>query len=199
MHRTPLMRPAVGIGLLILAGACAAHTGTDAGTHHGFSAGLLHPFAGLDHLVAALAIGLWSGLRAPADRLRSLAVPVIFALALILGTGLPALGVEPPVFEPLIAASLLTVGLALAARGTPTAPLAMLAAVAFGLPHGAAHGAALPAAAAIAGMLLGTALLLVLGHWLGGRARAGQSTWPRAAGLLTAGLGLGLITSLIRL
>ena len=38
-----------------------AHTGSDIST--GIGAGLFHPLTGLDHLLLAVAIGLWAGLR----------------------------------------------------------------------------------------------------------------------------------------
>ena len=38
--------------------AALAHTGVDAGMHHGFMTGFMHPLTGLDHLAAMLAVGL---------------------------------------------------------------------------------------------------------------------------------------------
>ena len=45
-----------------------AHTGHDGAAHHGIgdaiAAGFTHPFTGLDHLAAMLALGVWSALTA---------------------------------------------------------------------------------------------------------------------------------------
>ena len=49
-------RLAVATALLALAGTTSAHTGHDT---HGFLAGIEHPF-GLDHLLAMVAVGVWS-------------------------------------------------------------------------------------------------------------------------------------------
>ena len=66
------MRPApIRLTCALLAAAAAslplmatAHTGADAGAHHGlgFAAGFAHPFTGADHLFAMLAVGVWSAL-----------------------------------------------------------------------------------------------------------------------------------------
>ncbi|WP_225977703.1 HupE/UreJ family protein, partial [Paracidovorax avenae] len=55
-----------------------AHTGADAGHHHGFTAGFLHPLTGMDHLAAMVAVGLWSALAARSRR-ELLAAPLGFA------------------------------------------------------------------------------------------------------------------------
>ena len=50
---------AATLGLSTLA---QAHVGTDLADHHalGLVDGFLHPFTGLDHLAAMLAVGFWS-------------------------------------------------------------------------------------------------------------------------------------------
>ncbi|WP_458526825.1 HupE/UreJ family protein, partial [Onishia taeanensis] len=68
---------------LAAAGAASAHAGHEAGTG-GMMAGLLHPLTGLDHLLALIAIGLWSVRQArPLGR----AVPGLAALGMLLGAG----------------------------------------------------------------------------------------------------------------
>lgn len=61
-----------------------AHTGADAGHHHGFTAGFLHPLTGMDHLAAMVAVGLWSALAARSRR-ELLAAPLGFAGMLLAG------------------------------------------------------------------------------------------------------------------
>ena len=46
------LRAAIAATLLMAAGAVGAHSGADGGAHHGFAAGLAHPFTGLDRQTA---------------------------------------------------------------------------------------------------------------------------------------------------
>lgn len=184
-------------GLLLASAAATAHTGTDGGTHHGLAAGLLHPFTGLDHLAAMLAVGLWSGLVQPGGR-ALWAAPAAFASLLLVGALAAAAGLALPAVEPMIAVSLLVLGLLLALQRALPVPAAAALVGSFALFHGAAHGLELSGAAALAGMLLGTALLhlcgIVAGRWLASR----QAAWPRPAGrTLGAGIALFGVTLLL--
>lgn len=178
--------------LLALAGGCSlalAHPGHGDAAHQGLAQGLLHPFTGLDHLAAMLAVGLWS---AGATRRLWLA-PAVFVLMLLAGALLAQAGLALPAVEPMIAASLVAAGLLLAAP--LRLPLAAGAALmgGFALFHGAAHGQELAGTGALAGMVLATALLHGLGLLLGS-ALARASLWlPRAAGAGVLVLGLGLL------
>jgi len=178
-------------GLLPL--AAAAHVGADAGGHHGFASGLAHPFTGLDHLAAMLAVGLWSGLSAR----RAWAAPVVFAVLLLVGALLAAAGWVLPAVEPMIAASLLVLGLLLASRQGLPAPVAGALVGGFALFHGAAHGSELAGGAALAGMVLATALLHGLGLGLGlalrGRDEAIARWLPRLGGTAVAAFGASLL------
>ena len=51
-------RTIVLTALCLFAGSASAHTGNHLAT--GFTGGLAHPFLGLDHLLAMIAIGLWA-------------------------------------------------------------------------------------------------------------------------------------------
>ena len=92
----------------------SAHIGTEPGAHStlGLWDGLLHPLTGLDHLAAMLAVGFWSALTAR----RVWTAPLAFAAMLLLGALLGLTGIELPAVEPLIAASLLVLGLLVALR-----------------------------------------------------------------------------------
>ncbi|MFN6977257.1 MAG: HupE/UreJ family protein, partial [Gemmobacter sp.] len=57
------MNYAVFLGALLLSTPALAHTGH--GGTSGLLAGLLHPVLGLDHLLAMVAVGIWSGLALP--------------------------------------------------------------------------------------------------------------------------------------
>src|ERR1700741_1391890 len=100
------------IALIGVAGTAWAHPGH--GDNPGsFAAGLVHPWMGADHLLAMLAVGLW------AARLGGKAlwgVPLAFMAAMGMGAALTFSGVSTPFVEPLIAASVLILGLLLTAQ-----------------------------------------------------------------------------------
>ncbi|MDL5030309.1 HupE/UreJ family protein [Pelomonas sp. APW6] len=168
--------------------------GTDAAHAHGgmqsLVAGIVHPFTGADHLLAMFSVGLWSGLCLA----RRWLAPLVFVALLVLGALTASsssllLGLQ----EPLIAASVLALGLLVALRWSwPPAAVAALVGL-FAWSHGLAHGQELGGAPlALLGMAAGTALLhgagLILGAWLRARHR-----WaPRVLGGSIALTGLAL-------
>ena len=164
-----------------------AHIGADSAAHHGagFADGLLHPLTGLDHLAAMLAVGFWSALTAR----RMWMAPLAFAAMLGAGALAGMAGVATPAAEPMIAASLLVLGLLVGMR-TPLPALASVALVGgFALFHGLSHGAEMAAAqpwAALLGMLASTLGLHAAGLALGLALRNQSHWWPRAAGALLA-------------
>ncbi len=205
------MRPApVRLAAALLAAAAAslplfaaAHTGADAGAHHGlgFAAGLAHPFTGADHLFAMLAVGVWSALAMRGAK--RWVAPIGFAAMLLAGALVGLAGVALPAVEPMIAASLLALGLLLAVRRSLPAVAAAAVAGAFALFHGVAHGAELAGAAspalALAGMLMGTLALHGVGLGLGQLLIQRDQWLPRiagAAGLGVAAFGAVLLTRL---
>ena len=190
---------ASSIALLLMAPALAwAHGGADAGMHHGtaFVAGFLHPFTGTDHLLSMLVVGLWSAL---ATR-RIWVPPLAFACVLLLGGILGLNGVHLPAVEPMIATSLLILGLLLATRAHLPTGLALGLISGFALFHGVAHGAELPATqafSALTGMVLAT-LGIHLSGLLAGHFLLARSVWlPRVMGAGVTAFGAGLLTGLI--
>lgn len=188
---------------LFLIAACAvatsasAHIGTDLGAYAeiGFLDGLLHPFTGLDHLAAMLAVGFWSALTAR----RLWTTPLAFAAMLLAGALLGLVGIELPAVEPMIAASLLVLGLLVALRTQMPAVLAAALVGVFAVFHGVAHGAELAGAANIwaplSGMLLATLALHATGLGLGLALR--HTAWvSRMAGAGVAALGVTLLAQL---
>ena len=124
----------------------------------GWLAGLFHPLLGLDHLLAALAVGLWAG---AATGWARLGLPLIFTLALLLAAFFShgSLSAGSDWIEQGVASSLLALGLLLLLRFAPRPWLAapLLAALAF--THGLAHGAEGPVeglAAYLAGLGMAT-------------------------------------------
>jgi urease accessory protein len=197
------IRPALLTVLLAVPAAAFAHVGADAGAHAhvvGFADGLAHPFTGLDHLAAMLAVGVWSALTARQPR-DMMAAPLAFAAMLLMGALAGLAGVGLPGVEPMIAASLLVLGLLLLARWRLPAPAAAALVGAFAVFHGLAHGAELAAgtggAAALAGMVLATALLHGMGLALGWALRS-RTTWgPRFAGAAVAVFGATLLAQVL--
>ena len=174
------------------AGPAAAHTG--GGEALAFSPGLLHPLRGLDHLLAMVGVGLWSaqlGGRALG------AVPASFVASMAAGLCLAWVGVALPLVETGIAASVLLLGIGLAAAARAPLLVAVGLAAFFALPHGHAHGAE-SGGGSIAlfclGVLLATALLHATGVALASAARpiAHAVRWSGAA-IAVAGLGLVLV------
>ena len=56
------------IALCALGGAAQAHVGHEGGHAATFVSGLAHPVSGLDHLLAMVAVGLWSAVALPQRR-----------------------------------------------------------------------------------------------------------------------------------
>ena len=168
-------------------GTAQAHPG------HGATSlmeGLSHPF-GLDHLLAMVAVGVWSVSALPAGK--AWWGPATFLLALVASAALGTLGLGLPYLEHGVALSVVLFGLmlVLARRPLPAALGLGLVAAAASL-HGLAHGAETPAggfAGYAAGFLLTTAAL----HSAGVFAGLGLRRWlaQRSAWAL-GGLGTAL-------
>lgn len=179
---------ALSAGLTLLAAPVMAHTGH--GETSGLVAGLSHPIFGLDHLLAMLAVGLWSGFVLPG---RFWAGAATFMGAMVVGAGLSWSGVPIPMVEMWITASVAVFGLlTIFARQGQSSQLtgASLAAIAlFAMCHGHAHAteASGHALAYLAGFLIATGALHLAGIGLA-RAIAGG----RAARLVQTGLGAGI-------
>lgn len=184
--------------LLVVPALAWAHVGADAGGHHSsaFVTGFMHPFTGADHMLAMIVVGLWSAL---AYR-RIWMVPLAFASVLMVGALAGLAGFSLPAVEPMIAASLLVLGLLLATRAQLSTGIAVGLIGGFALFHGLAHGTELPAAQAIAtftGMVLATLSLHISGL-LAGHFILARSTWlPRVIGAGIASVGAGILSGLI--
>ena len=185
-HLLPLLLAAVSA-------TAFAHVGDAAHGHGGLLTGFLHPVTGLDHLAAMLAVGVWSAMTTR----RLWLAPLSFAALLLAGALMAQAGVAFPAIEPMIAVSMLVVGLLLAARvKLPEAAGAVLVG-AFALFHGAAHGQELAGGAALAGMVLGTATLHAAGIAMGLGLKRAHPWLPRVAGGLVALMGLNMAWGLL--
>jgi urease accessory protein len=169
-----------------------------------FLAGFSHPFFGIDHILAMIAIGLWAAMIGG----RAVwIVPSAFVGTMIVGFALALVGAPVPFVEPAILASVVVIGLLVAtAVNVPVVAAAALVG-AFALFHGHAHGGELGTAEAMPYMLgfaAATTLLhaagIGLGLTLGSGIGVGKDTGRRiaqGAGTLCAAAGIGLVAGII--
>ena len=182
-----------------------AHVGSDAGGHHNFldsvTHAFSHPFGGADHLAAMLAVGAWSAL-AFGKSGKAWAAPAGFVALLVAGCLAGFAGLQVPGIEPMIAASVLVLGLLVMVQQKMAAGAAAGLVGVFAFFHGAAHGYELfeesfaPAAGVIVGMVTGSALLHVAGMVVGHGVMQRFQTVAKVAGACTAALGAFMLTRL---
>ncbi|MBV8496191.1 MAG: HupE/UreJ family protein [Gammaproteobacteria bacterium] len=186
--RTPWVVIVAAAGSL-LCDRAAAHMGT--GLPGGFVSGFVHPFSGVDHLLAMVSVGLWGAFL---GRPLIFALPVVFP-AMMVGGALMGMFVVPlPPVELGIALSVLVLGgcIALSVRAPIWA--ASLVVALFAVFHGYAHGKELPSAADpvsySAGFVLATGLLHVSGIAVGFvKDRPGGLVATRSIGAAIATIG----------
>lgn len=167
MHTKRSLTIARWTALALASTAAAAHAHTGHGTSS-LMDGLAHPF-GADHLLAMVAVGVWSVASLPAAK--AWQGPATFLLALIVSAALGAMGFTLPYLEHGIALSVVLFGamLVLAAKAMPKAIGLGLVAAAASL-HGLAHGAETPASGFVGyamGFLLTTTALHLGGVGMG--------------------------------
>ncbi len=143
-----------------------AHTAN--GLSGGFAAGFAHPFTGLDHLLAMVAVGLWGAfLGRPLIGL----LPIIFPGFMVIGALLAIVNVPRPPIEMGIAFSVAALGAAIALAYRAPIWIAVGLTGLFGLFHGFAHGTEIPSLADpiaySSGFVLATGMLHVAGIGLG--------------------------------
>ncbi len=169
--RHSTFRTIAALVMLGASGAASAHPGHDVS---GFAAGLAHPFLGLDHLLAMVAVGIWA---VQGGGRRAWLLPAAFMAALAAGAAVALQGQAPGLLqsgvEAGIATSVLALGLLVSLSLRLPAGVSMGMTAAFGFLHGYAHGAELPSSAHPAayalGFLLATALLHLSGVAMGRR------------------------------
>ena len=175
------------------------HSGSDVGIF----AGLLHPFLGLDHLLAMVTVGLLSA------RMGGRAiwtVPATFVMVMAVGGVMGIFGLDIPYVEYGIALSVVILGIALAAPKKLPVLLAMTFVGLFAIFHGHAHGtelpersqAALDVFAYVFGFLVATATLHLIGALIGQMAigTSRGASILRLSGALIAVAGVILVINL---
>jgi urease accessory protein len=177
---------------LLVPATALAHPGHGGG---GFWPGFLHAFHGLDHVLAAVAVGVW-GARLGGRALWAL--PAAFVSAMAAGMGLAWAGIALPMLEPAIAASVLLLGTLIVLDARLTAAAGALIVAVFAPFHSAAHIGELPAVTGIftyaGGLLLSTALL----HAAGIVAAQGLRNRPLALRIAAAPVALAGALMIVR-
>lgn len=184
---------AVVIGLLA-SSAASAHVGIHSAG--GLASGFTHPFLGLDHLLAMVAVGVWA---VQLGGRSVLALPATFVSFMAVGAALGATGTPLPHVEGMVAFSVLALGCAV---GLSAARLGWYWAIplvaAFALFHGHAHGAEMPGFAAPWQYFTGFAIATALLHASGVAAASSLKARPdlvRAGGAAIGLAGCWLLIS----
>lgn len=178
--------------LLTASSAALAHPGHNLS---GFAAGLLHPFSGIDHLLAMVAVGLWA---AQGGGRKVWLLPAAFMTMLAVGAGLAMQWQALPMVEAGIAASVLALGLLVALATQLPAALSVAITALFGLLHGYAHGLELPESAApvsyALGFLAATASLHFGGIAVGVATQKRYTVLAKSLGVAIAASGVYLLS-----
>jgi urease accessory protein len=162
MHRSLKLLSLAAVATAGFGTAALAHVGDH--SHMSFTEGLLHPFSGLDHVLAMVAVGLW------ASQLGGRALwllPLTFLVVMAAGAALGLSGVTLPWVEIGIAGSVMVLGAVVALKLRPSLAISIPLIGAFALLHGYSHGIELPASASAlsygAGFIAATLVLHAVG------------------------------------
>ncbi|MCP5244134.1 MAG: HupE/UreJ family protein [Burkholderiales bacterium] len=188
----------IGLTIAVLLMTTAAHAHTGDGPHSGWLHGFFHPLSGLDHLLAMIAVGIWSVQMTVHSAVHTNTramwlMPAIFVMVMGLGgvLGFIALALPFDFAEHGIALSLLVSGFLIARTVQLPFPVSASLIALFAVCHGYAHGSEMPDGAAVfeyaAGFMLATALLHVTGIGLAQIAyHVQRDRWLRYVGVAVA-------------
>jgi urease accessory protein len=171
-----------------------AHAHPGFGPANGLLSGFAHPATGLDHILAMVAVGLWA---AQLGGRAIWLVPLAFVTVMAVGGLLGMAAVSIPFAEQGIVASVLVLGVLIAAAVRLPLVASMFLVGVFALFHGHAHGVEMPeTAAGLAygvGFIAATACLHSIGIGLGlATQRFGSERQVRYAGGAIAVCGIYL-------
>lgn len=184
------------IWLLLLTGCLLftppVHAHVQQGQVISFVTGLEHPWSGLDHVLAMVAVGLWGAqLGNPAIWI----LPITFPLVMSLGAMMGLLGIPLPGIEIGIAVSAIVLGAMILGEVRPNMFVAAIIVGCFAVFHGHAHGTELPAGEN--GMLYSMGFVIATGCLHGVGITVGLiHRWPlgkialRSSGAFIAAMGL---------
>jgi len=190
MSRTAF-RLLVTVALLLAPSVAFAHPGHGEGGS--LLAGFIHPFSGIDHLLAMTAVGLFA---AHLGGRALWAVPATFVAMMALGGVFGAAGVSLPFAETAIALSVLVFGFVIFSGMTPPVLAAMALVGIFAIFHGHAHGTEMPVGGSGVvygiGFMVATTLLHGFGITLGLAIRWFDDV-PRRRAMQACGVAIALI------
>lgn len=165
----------------------------DPAEHGSLAAGFSHPLFGLDHILALIAVGLWA---AQQGGRAVWLVPAAFVGTMGIGFAAAIGGLPFPFVEPVVLASVIFIGIAIALSSRLPTPAVAAMVGFFAVFHGHAHGGELGGVGArefALGFVVATALLHAVGLAIGiVVARASGPVFPRLLGGLAAAGGLYL-------
>ncbi|MBB4232563.1 nickel permease HupE [Rhizobium mongolense] len=175
---------------MALPGIAHAHVGlhTDSAL-----AGFSHPFSGLDHILAMVAVGFWALTLGGKARW---IVPLAFVTVMAVGGALGTYGLAFPMVETGVALTVALLGLLVAFEVKVSTSVAATVVGTCALFHGHAHGTELPAMAHAGGYVAGFMAATVILHLTGfGLAllRFGNAQRARTAGVAIALAGVVLL------
>lgn len=184
----PLVRLGLPALLFSILPALPASAHVMDGPLGGFGSGFGHPLAGLDHLLAMLAVGLWGAQMGG----RSVwTLPATFPMIMCVGGIIGMTGVLPD--QPIeygIAVSVIVLGGAIAAAWRAPELAALVLIAAFALMHGYPHGVLAPRAsdpaAFTVGFVVSTGVIHVIGIAIGAALK------PIGGGRLVQALGAAI-------
>lgn len=194
--KKPIVRTSLSVNFtalvfcLLIASPVQAHV--EQGQAVGFVTGLEHPWSGLDHVLAMIAVGLWGAqLGNPALWI----LPVTFPMVMAMGAMMGLLGIPVPGIEIGIAVSAILLGAMVLGEVKPKLYIATVMVGFFAIFHGHAHGTELPAGQSgllySMGFVIATGVLHGIGILIGTIHR-----WPagklalRGAGAFIAAMGV---------
>jgi urease accessory protein len=179
--------------LLLVPASAFAHV--EGGQASGLITGVQHPWSGLDHVLAMIAVGIWGAqLGNPALWL----LPVTFPMVMAMGAMFGLLGIPLPGVEIGIALSAILLGAMVVGEVRPQMIIAALLVGFFAIFHGHAHGTELPPGQS--GLLYSMGFVIATGCLHGiGIALGLVHRWPagklalRGAGACIAGMGMAFL------
>lgn len=159
-------------------------------TDDGLVNGLMHPFAGFDHLLAMVAVGIWAGqLGGRATWL----VPATFIGIMVAAAGIATWGGIVLTVESALANSILVLGLIVANTVRLPMPTVLSLVGLFAFCHGYAHGLEMAQVSSPVRFQIGLVLATILLHGIG--IGIGQSRRLHYYELLQRVAGMSLMTA----
>ncbi|MCG9627982.1 HupE/UreJ family protein [Vibrio mediterranei] len=163
---------------LLFPSLASAHPGH---SEVGFLSGMLHPLSGVDHVAAMMGIGLVCSLYFGRDKSMKWVSLSVLALSLVFGAGIAVTGFFIPMFESLIALSVVLVGVVLTfgVSGRQLSRWLVYMLASFACFHGYVHLFEMPTNAAVMLYILGfvaaSAALYFVGFILGAQFESPES------------------------